>query len=105
MLGELPVWLVGVHCSLEELEAREQARANRSPGQARAQVVAVQTPGIYGLEVDTSFLSPEACALQIKQRLLAGPLRTAMHWLKVWSDPAKPRGWLRRRRQMFAVGG
>jgi len=87
---------VGVHCSLEELEAREQARANRSPSQARAQVVAVHTPVIYGLEVDTSFLSPEACALQIKQRLLAGPPPTAMHWLKAWSNLAKPRCWLRR---------
>lgn len=88
------MWLVSVRCSLEVLEAREQARANRSPGQARVQVIAVHNPGVYDLEVDTSLRSPEECALQIKQRLQARP-PTAMHWLKAWSDPAKQRGWIR----------
>ena len=93
---DLPTFFVGVRCPLEILEAREQARGNRTFGQAKAQFSAVHTPGVYDLEVDTARLSPLECALQIKQRVQAGPPPTAMRWLKVWSDPAKHRGWLRR---------
>lgn len=53
------------------------------------------TQGIYDLTVDTAQLTPDECALQIKRRLSAGAPPTAMHWLKVWSDPAKHRGWIR----------
>jgi len=34
---------------------------------------AVHLPGIYDLEVDTSILSPEACADVVRQRLVDGP--------------------------------
>lgn len=93
---DLPTFFVGVRCPLEILEARERARDNRTFGQARAQLAAVHTPGVYDLEVDTSCFSPLECALQIKRRLHEGPPPTAMRWLKAWSDPAKHRGWLRR---------
>lgn len=53
------------------------------------------TQDVYDLTVDTSQLTPSECALQVKQRLHAGLLPTAMRWLKVRSDPAKHRGWLR----------
>jgi len=93
---DLPLLLVGVRCPLALLEAREQARGDRSPGQARAHFVAVHTPGVYDLEVDTAYLSPLECALQIKHRLQEGPPPMTIRWLKVWSNPAKHRGWLRR---------
>ncbi|HLZ69902.1 MAG TPA: hypothetical protein VKV26_08340 [Dehalococcoidia bacterium] len=38
-------------------------------------------PGIYDLEVDTSLLSPEACAERIRRRLEDGPEGTAVQRL------------------------
>jgi chloramphenicol 3-O phosphotransferase len=38
---------------------------------------AVHTPGIYDMEVDTSRLSPEACAALIREHLDSGPGPTA----------------------------
>jgi chloramphenicol 3-O phosphotransferase len=38
---------------------------------------AVHAPGIYDLEVDTSVLSPEACAGAIRRRLEEGPAPSA----------------------------
>lgn len=96
LFWELPIFFVGLRCPLAVLEAREQARGDRTFGQARAQAAIVHTPGVYDLEVDTARFSPLECALQIKQRVQAGPPPLAMRWLKVWSDPAKVRGWLRR---------
>ena len=37
----------------------------------------VHKPGIYDLEVDTSLLSPQDCAEEIRQRLAEGPPGTA----------------------------
>ncbi len=42
---------------------------------------AVHVPGIYDLEVDTSVLSPEACAALIRQRLEAGSPPVALQRL------------------------
>lgn len=61
---------VGVHCPLEELERREQARGNRAIGTARQQVNAVHLHVPCDIEVDTLESSPEQCAEKIKQRLL-----------------------------------
>ncbi|MDX8524921.1 helix-turn-helix domain-containing protein [Mesorhizobium sp. MSK_1335] len=41
----------------------------------------VHKPGLYDLEVDTSALTPEACAAAIRQRLIAGPEPTAFQTL------------------------
>ena len=70
--SELPAYLVGVRCSLEVLEQREKARRNRTLGQARAQFGVVHGLEIYDLEVDTSILTPEECARQIKALVEAG---------------------------------
>lgn len=72
LFHELPVLLVGIRCPLEVLVQREQARKNRTLGQAKAQYDLVHAHAIYDLEVDTSLLSPEECALRIKQRLEDG---------------------------------
>lgn len=46
------VFLVGVHCPLEELERREQARGDRNPGDARRDAETVHTFTSYDLELD-----------------------------------------------------
>jgi chloramphenicol 3-O phosphotransferase len=68
------VVFVGVHCSAAELARREQARGDREPGQAAAQLQQVHAHGIYDVECDTSVLGPADCAALIKDFL---PRRTA----------------------------
>ena len=62
---------VGVHCPLEELERREQARGDRKIGMARQQSDEVHLHVPCDIEVDTLESSPAECAAKIKQRLLA----------------------------------
>jgi chloramphenicol 3-O phosphotransferase len=57
--------LVGVTCSLDILEERERARADRRIGQARAQFERVMQNASYDLLLDTGKLSVEGCADQI----------------------------------------
>lgn len=72
LFADLPAYLVGVHCPLALLLQREQARRDRTPGQAAAQHARVHTHVLYDLEVDTSIHSPEACAGQILEHLRQG---------------------------------
>ncbi len=72
LFAGLPAWLVGVRCPLEVLEQREKQRRDRTLGQARLQHELVHRHAIYDLEVDTSVLSPEACAREIKRRIEGG---------------------------------
>ena len=65
LLRETRVLFVGVHCALEVLEAREQARGDRTPGTARRQFERVHAHGLYDVEVDTSASSIEACVTTI----------------------------------------
>ncbi len=80
--SELPAYLIGVRCQLDILEEREKARKNRTLGQARLQYDIVHGKGIYDLEVDTSTLHADDCALLIKQRINSGE---PPHALKVLS--------------------
>ncbi|HNC07871.1 MAG TPA: hypothetical protein PLX14_04145, partial [Anaerolineales bacterium] len=63
------VWLVGVHCSLEELERREKARSDRQIGLAKEQMATIHNSVIYDIEIDTSILSLEECAMTIKMKM------------------------------------
>lgn len=72
LFSELPAYFIGVRCPLEVLEQREKARRNRTLGQARLQYPLVHAHGLYDLEVDTSLLSPQECALAVQARLLDG---------------------------------
>jgi chloramphenicol 3-O phosphotransferase len=72
LFADLPAYLIGVRCPLEVLEAREQARADRTLGQARAQFARVHAHGEYDLEVDTHTHSPAECAAQIVAYLASG---------------------------------
>ena len=69
VLDGIPVFWVGVHCDLEELERREIARGDRLHGQARGQFDLVHRYMDYDFEVDTSNTSPSICADQIMDAL------------------------------------
>lgn len=72
-LDGLRVLFVGVRCPLETIMARRQASAPGSyataPEPVRRWQEAVHVPGVYDLEVDTSQLTPDACAAAIRRRL------------------------------------
>lgn len=72
-LDGLLAYLIGVRCPLEVLEERERSRKDRTLGQARAQFPRVHAHDVYDLEVDTSLLSPEACAARIIARMESDP--------------------------------
>jgi len=82
LFGDLPAYLIGIHCPLEILEQRERARRSRTPGQARAQFSQVHAHCIYDLEVDTSANTPEECARLIQFRVYSGQPPTAFISLK-----------------------
>ena len=82
--GEM-VWLVGVHCSLEELESREKARGDRHTGLAKEQQASIHNSVIYDIEVDTSVLSVEECALTINSKIreLESPKALTALWERI----------------------
>ena len=91
-LEGLPVLFVGVRCSIKEImKRRSQAdRESRyvvgtddesAPPPVVLWQEEVHKPGIYDLEVDTSLLSPQGCAEEIRQRLVEGPPGTAFQQL------------------------
>jgi len=86
-LYDLPIWLVGVHCSLAELERREQARGDRQVGLARDQFYTIHAHVHYDIEVDTSQASFEACADQIKAVVTRPVYTTALQRLYAQSAP------------------
>jgi len=86
-LASLTVWLVGVRCSLPELERREQARGDRQIGLAREQHETIHADVLYDIEVDTSLLSVNECALQIKALVESGALPVAMGALRARVTP------------------
>lgn len=65
------VYWVGVRCSLEILEVRENARGDRQIGFARAQYESVHVNKPYDLEIDTSVMSSEQCARAILEFITA----------------------------------
>ena len=85
-LEGLPAWLVGVRCPIDEVMRRRRATWGGGadglvPPPVRRWQEAVHQPGIYDLEVDTSRLSPEACAAAIRRHLETGPPPSAFRRL------------------------
>ncbi|MFA5892124.1 MAG: chloramphenicol phosphotransferase [Actinomycetota bacterium] len=80
-LAGLPVLFVGVRCPVDVLWERREATWGQVRGEVDAGVTgsvhlgvdAIHAHGGYDLEVDTSALSPEACAELIRKRLAEGP--------------------------------
>lgn len=82
LLEPFTVYFIGVHCPLEELRRREQARGDRGEGLAEYQLGRVHRHGVYDLEVDTSVLSAEQCALSIKELVERDPYPQALVTLR-----------------------
>lgn len=61
-LEELNVLWVGVHCDPDVAAGREAQRPDRIPGMARTQAQRGHIDMRYDVEVDTTDMSPEACA-------------------------------------------
>jgi len=60
------IYLIGIHCSVSELEIREKHRGDRRIGLAAEQFNIVHENMTYDLEVDTSTQTAEECASKIK---------------------------------------
>ena len=56
LLQPYQVWLVGLHCPLDELERREAVRGNRPLGLARSQFQTVHSYCGYDLELNLSLI-------------------------------------------------
>jgi chloramphenicol 3-O phosphotransferase len=56
LLAGLDVYLIGVHCDVEEIDRRERARADRLIGEGRTHLTVdrIHTFGRYDLDVDTT---------------------------------------------------
>lgn len=63
--------LVAVHCGLDELRRREQARNNRVTGRAESQLASIHAHLHYDIEIDTSAMSPQECAATIADSMRA----------------------------------
>jgi chloramphenicol 3-O phosphotransferase len=74
-LRGIDTWLVGVRCSLDEVNLRESQRSGRFPGTATSHFHQVHAHAAhYDLDVDTSHTSPRACAERIIERLKQPPM-------------------------------
>ncbi|MGY6019809.1 chloramphenicol phosphotransferase CPT family protein [Streptomyces spinosirectus] len=86
------VVLVGVRCSLDELQRREQARGDRPAGLAARQFQRVHAHELYDVECDTTAAGALDCARQIKAFLPRRPIPTAFERLRTTlrPEPAVP---------------
>ncbi|MFN6481511.1 MULTISPECIES: phosphotransferase-like protein [unclassified Nostoc] len=92
-LNGLPVLFVGVHCPIEIIMERRQKTGWKAESAADSPMLRpvqlwqreVHIPGIYDLEVDTSLLSPAACAEVIRQHLADSPALSAFQRLAALS--------------------
>ncbi|TPL05626.1 MULTISPECIES: chloramphenicol phosphotransferase [unclassified Mesorhizobium] len=91
-LAGLPVLFAGVRCPIEVILQRRAAGGagtpyvigtddDPTPLPVRLWQEEVHKPGLYDLELDTSLLSPRACAASIRERLIAGPAPMAFRAL------------------------
>jgi chloramphenicol 3-O phosphotransferase len=89
-LEGLPVLVVGVRCPLEVIWQRRRDSWGQDPETADASLReavrrwqdAVHADMAYDLEVDTSVLTPAACAERIVSRVVQGPPGTAVDRLR-----------------------
>ena len=86
LLSPFDVFFVGVHCSLDELERREQARGDRPTGLARWQIERMHRRTVYDFEVDTSVLTTQECAAQIVAALTTSSLEGIAATLKMQGE-------------------
>ena len=67
LLLPFDVFLVGVHCSLAEIDRRERERGDRRIGEGRehVEVDRIHEFGPYDFEVDTTDRDPAAVAVEV----------------------------------------
>ena len=90
----LPVLFVGVRCPIEIIMERRRSTGYDAESSADALVPRpvllwqreVHIPGTYDLEIDTSTLTPRACAEVIRQHLAHGPVPSAFQRLASMAD-------------------
>jgi chloramphenicol 3-O phosphotransferase len=70
LLEPFDVFLVGVHCSLAEIDRRERARGDRTLGEGRShvEVDGIHGFGPYDCEVETTGREPREVALEVIRR-------------------------------------
>lgn len=76
-LIDLPVLLIKVSCSLDELSAREKVRSDRKSGLAKSQHISIHANREYDFVVDTSRLNPDECAAAVLDWLQSKPVSVA----------------------------
>ncbi len=82
VLKDYKVYFVGVRIPLSILEEREKGRGTSPAGHARSHYDIVHAHGVYDLEFDTSTLTPEQCAMKIKDFIANNPNPTAFKQLQ-----------------------
>jgi chloramphenicol 3-O phosphotransferase len=79
---EMPTYLVGVSCALEELIRREQSRPDRAPGLALSQWSKVHEGRTYDFSVDTTNTSTADCSRALGGWLMKRPPPLALARLR-----------------------
>ena len=87
---EQTLYLVGVHCAVEELVRRERARGDREHGLAESQVGQIHENREYDFSVDTSHSNPTECAHALVHWLLQAPAPSAFKRMRVRHHAAYP---------------
>jgi chloramphenicol 3-O phosphotransferase len=94
-LAGFPVLFVGVRCPLAVILERRRRTGYLASGSTDTEAPlpvqrwqdAVHRPGMYDLEVDTSLLTPAACAERIRHHLATGPQPSAFQRLADMASP------------------
>lgn len=73
VMADERLYFIGVRCPLSVIEQREAQRLGRFPGTAESHFISCHAHDTYDVEVDTSVLTPAACAGLIVKRMAAGP--------------------------------
>jgi chloramphenicol 3-O phosphotransferase len=73
VMTEQTIYFVGVRCPLPVIARREATRLGRFPGTAESHFERCHAHRLYDVEVDTSAMSPEACAIRVIERMEMGP--------------------------------
>lgn len=89
-LQDWPVYLIGVHCNVQELEKRERARGDRSAGLAASQVEWLHKRMLYDFQVDTTDKPPEDLATEVLLWLATAPQASALGELTALQNAASP---------------
>jgi chloramphenicol 3-O phosphotransferase len=69
LLGNYPVFYVGINCEVDDIEKRERERGDRIIGQGRSQLSYTHTNMNYDIEINTSKNNPDDCARMIMETL------------------------------------